>query len=97
MPEHPVIRTHPDTGKKLIYVNVAFTQYIKDWKPDESANMLKFLYSRAATPEYQCRFAWEDNSMAFWDNRSCQHYAASDYWPQVRKVERVTIIGDRPR
>ena len=97
MPEHPVIRTHPDTGKKLIYVNVAFTQYIKDCKPDESAKMLKFLYSRAATPEYQCRFAWEDNSMAFWDNRSCQHYAASDYWPQVRKVERVTIIGDRPR
>ena len=96
MPEHPVIRTHPDTGKKLIYVNAAFTKYIKDWDPEESSSMLKYLYSRAATPEYQCRFAWKDNSIAFWDNRSVQHYAASDYWPQVRRVERVTIIGDRP-
>ena len=96
MPEHPVIRTHPDTGKKLIYVNAAFTQYIKDWDADESSKMLRFLYSRAATPEYQCRFVWEDNSIAFWDNRSVQHYASSDYWPQVRRVERVTIIGDRP-
>ena len=96
MPEHPVIRTHPDTGKKLIYVNAAFTQYIKDWDPDESSRMLRLLYSRAVTPEYQCRFVWEDNSIAFWDNRSVQHYASSDYWPQVRRVERVTIIGDRP-
>ena len=96
MPEHPVIRTHPDTGKKLIYVNAAFTQYIKDWDADESSKMLRFLYSRAATPEYQCRFVCEDNSIAFWDNRSVQHYASSDYWPQVRRVERVTIIGDRP-
>ena len=97
MPEHPVIRTHPDTGKKLIYVNAAFTKCIKDWEVEESSNMLKYLYSRASTPEYQCRFVWKDNSIAFWDNRSVQHYAASDYWPQVRKVERVTIIGDRPR
>jgi len=96
MPEHPVIRTHPDTGKKLIYVNAAFTQYIKDWDSDESSRMLRFLYSRAATPEYQCRFVWEDNSIAFWDNRAVQHYASSDYWPQVRRVERVTIIGDQP-
>ena len=96
MPEHPVIRTHPDTKKKVIYVNAAFTQYIKDWDPEESQQMLNFLYSRASIPEYQCRFAWQDNSIAFWDNRACQHYANSDYWPNVRKVERVTIIGDRP-
>ena len=96
MPEHPVIRTHPDTKKKVIYVNAAFTQYIKDWDPEESHKMLNFLYSRASIPEYQCRFAWQDNSIAFWDNRACQHYANSDYWPNVRKVERVTIIGDRP-
>ena len=96
MPEHPVIRTHPDTLKKVIYVNAAFTQYIKDWDPEESAQMLNYLYSRASIPEYQCRFAWQDNSIAFWDNRACQHYANSDYWPNVRKVERVTIIGDRP-
>tara|TARA_Y100000766_G_scaffold104646_1_gene89561 strand:- start:27 stop:545 length:519 start_codon:yes stop_codon:yes gene_type:complete len=96
MPEHPVIRTHPDTKKKVIYVNAAFTQYIKDWDSEESQQMLNFLYSRASVPEYQCRFAWQDNSIAFWDNRACQHYANSDYWPNVRKVERVTIIGDRP-
>ena len=97
MPEHPVIRTHPDTDRKLIYVNAAFTQYIKDWDPEESSEMLRFLYSKATTPEYQCRFVWEKNSIAFWDNRSVQHYAASDYWPEVIRVERVTIIGDRPR
>ena len=96
MPEHPVIRTHPDTQKKVIYVNAAFTQYIKDWKEEDSKEMLTYLYSRASVPEYQCRFAWEENSIAFWDNRACQHYANSDYWPNTRKVERVTIIGDRP-
>ena len=96
MPEHPVFRTHPDTGKKVIYVNRAFTQYIKGWEENESKDMLDFLYSRASTPEYQCRFAWENNSIAFWDNRACQHYANSDYWPEIRRVERVTIVGDRP-
>ena len=96
MPEHPVIRTHPDTKKKVIYVNRAFTQHIKGWKKQDSDSMLQFLYSRASIPEYQCRFKWENNSIAFWDNRACQHYAASDYWPNIRKVERVTIIGDRP-
>ena len=96
MPEHPVIRTHPDTQKKVIYVNAAFTQYIKDWKEEDSKEMLTYLYSRSPVPEYQCRFAWEENSIAFWDNRACQHYANSDYWPNIRKVERVTIIGDRP-
>jgi len=96
MPEHPVIRTHPDTQKKVIYVNAAFTQYIKDWEEKDSKEMLTYLYSRSSVPEYQCRFAWEENSIAFWDNRACQHYANSDYWPNIRKVERVTIIGDRP-
>ena len=96
MPEHPVIRTHPDTQKKVIYVNAAFTQYIKDWEEEDSKEMLPDIYSRASVPEYQCRFAWEENSIAFWDNRACQHYANSDYWPNIRKVERVTIIGDRP-
>ena len=95
-PEHPIIRTHPDTGKKSIYVNKAFTQFIKGWDKEESDLMLNNLYSKASIPEYQCRFAWKNNSIAFWDNRSCQHYANSDYWPEVRKVERVTIIGDRP-
>ena len=95
--EHPVVRTHPETGRKGIYVNAAFTQHIVDMERDESDALLKHLYAQAAIPEYQCRFRWGVNSMAFWDNRASQHYAASDYWPQVRRMERVTIVGDKPR
>jgi taurine dioxygenase len=95
-PEHPVIRTHPETGRKGIYVNTAFTQEIVGMDADESAELLRVLYAQAAFPEYQVRFTWEPNSIAFWDNRACQHYATSDYWPNVRRVERVTIVGDTP-
>jgi taurine dioxygenase len=95
-PEHPVIRTHPETGRKAIYVNAGFTQEIIGIDPEESRELLDLLYRQAAFPEYQVRFRWENNSVAFWDNRSCQHYAVSDYWPNVRKAERVTIIGDTP-
>ena len=96
MVEHPVVRTHPETGRKGIYVNVAFTQHIVGMAKAESDSMLEHLYAQAAIPEYQCRFRWKKNSIAFWDNRACQHYAASDYWPALRQMERVTIIGDRP-
>jgi taurine dioxygenase len=95
-PEHPVIRTHPETGRKGIYVNLAFTQEIVDMDAEESRELLDVLYRQAAYPEYQVRFRWEPGSIAFWDNRSCQHYAVSDYWPNVRRVERVTVIGDTP-
>ena len=95
-PEHPVIRTHPETGRKGIYVNSAFTQEIVGLDPDESTELLQILYAQAQFPEYQVRFSWEPNSIAFWDNRACQHYATSDYWPHVRRVERVTIVGDTP-
>jgi taurine dioxygenase len=95
-PEHPVIRTHPETGRKGIYVNAAFTQEIVGMDPDESDELLTILYAQAQFPEYQVRFTWEETSIAFWDNRSCQHYAVSDYWPNRRQVERVTIIGDAP-
>ena len=95
-PTHPVIRTHPDTGKKSIYVNVAFTTHIEGFSDEDSRLMLNFLYNQATIPEYQCRFKWEENSIAFWDNRACQHYATGDYWPAVRRVERVTVIGDKP-
>ncbi len=95
-PEHPVIRTHPETGRKAIYVNVAFTKEIVGMDAAESAELLDLLYRQAAVPEYQVRFRWATNSIAFWDNRSCQHYAVSDYWPEVRRAERVTIIGDTP-
>ena len=94
--EHPVIRTHPETGQRLLYVNTAFTDHIKGMDRKESDELLKYLYSRAAIPEYQCRFRWAPGSLAFWDNRACQHYAASDYFPNVRIMERVTIAGDRP-
>jgi len=95
-PHHPVVRTHPETGRKALYVNAAFTVEILGMEKARSDALLAHLYAQAAIPEYQCRFRWETNSIAFWDNRASQHYAASDYWPAVRRMERVTIIGDRP-
>jgi taurine dioxygenase len=94
--EHPVVRTHPETGRPLIYVNVGFTDRIVGLSRPESDALLAHLYRQAETPEYQCRFRWAPNSIAFWDNRACQHYAASDYFPERRVMERVTIAGDRP-
>ena len=96
MMEHPVIRTHPETGRKAIYVNAAFTQNIVGLEKEESDALLAHLYAQATIPEYQCRFRWQQHSIAFWDNRAGQHYAASDYFPAVRRMERVTVIGDRP-
>jgi taurine dioxygenase len=95
--EHPVIRTHPVTGRKSIYVNVAFTSHIEGLRLDESNQLLTYLYRQASRPEYQCRFKWAPDSFALWDNRCVQHYAVSDYWPHRRVMERVTIVGDRPR
>jgi taurine dioxygenase len=95
--EHPVIRTHPVTGRKSIYVNVAFTVRIKGLRREESQQLLRYLYAQADLPERQVRFRWARGSVAFWDNRCVQHYAVSDYWPQERVMERVTIVGDRPR
>ena len=94
--EHPVVRTHPETGQRSIYVNNAFTSHIKDMAADESAQLLDILYKSAWNPDLQCRFRWQSGSLAFWDNRACQHFAASDYFPDVRIMERVTIAGDRP-
>ncbi len=95
-PSHPVVRTHPATGEKSLYVNKAFTQYIEGMSREESDALLQQLYAQAAIPEYQVRFRWAKNSIAFWDNRAVQHYAAADYWPARRQVERVTICGDTP-
>lgn len=94
--EHPVIRTHPETGERGLYVNIAFTDHIVGMDRAESDELLASLYRRAWLPEYQCRFRWAPGSLAFWDNRACQHYAASDYFPNVRVMERVTVAGDQP-
>eukprot|EP01041_Mallomonas_annulata_P024950 gene24950-45865_t len=93
---HPVVRTHPETGRRTLYVNTGFTTHIDGLSPKESDWLLAHLYAQATLPEYQCRFRWRPNSIAFWDNRACQHYAASDYFPAVRVMERVTVAGDRP-
>jgi len=95
--EHPVIRTHPETGRRLIYVNRFFVRSIVGRSPEASRAVINALCDAVALPEYQCRFRWEPGSVAFWDNRAVQHYACSDYWPDVRVMERASIIGDAPR
>ena len=93
---HPIVRTHPQTGEKAIYVNRGFTSHVEGLDPAASSRLLSYLYQQAGHPEYQVRFRWRKDSIAFWDNRSTQHYASSDYWPDVRVMERVTVVGDRP-
>jgi taurine dioxygenase len=95
--EHPVVRTHPVTGNRSIYVNAVFTSHVVGLARDESDALLRHLYRQAAIPEYQCRLRWRPDTFALWDNRCVQHYAVSDYWPARRVMERVTMIGDRPR
>ena len=89
--EHPVVCTHPVTGKKLIYVNSLFTLKIKSLNDSESSELLEFLCDHIKKDKYQCRFSWEINSIAFWDNRSVIHKPDNDYWPQLRRMERITI------
>lgn len=93
---HPIVRTHPRTGRRCLYVNAVFTSHVKDLAPEESDALLRQLFRQAAVPEYQVRFRWQPDSVAFWDNRSTQHYAVNDYWPQSRVMDRVTVVGDRP-
>jgi taurine dioxygenase len=93
---HPVIRTHPETLRKLLYVNGIFTQEIVGLSTDESEDLIGELCSYATLPELQVRWNWRPHDVAFWDNRSTQHYACSDYWPARRVMERATVIGDRP-
>ena len=93
---HPVVRTHPVTGRKSLYVNKTFTTHINDIPRAESDGILAFLHEHCAKPDYQVRFKWQPNSIAFWDNRCVQHLALWDYYPQVRSGYRVTVKGDRP-
>jgi taurine dioxygenase len=94
--EHPVVIRHHATGQRLLYVNRIFTDGIVGLDPDEGDQLLEYLYRQAETPEYQVRFRWSEHAVAFWDNRAVQHYAASDYWPQRRVMERASIMGPRP-
>ena len=91
---HPVVRTHPETGEKILYVNYTFTTRILDVPEEESQALLRLLYDRIKVPEYQVRFRWTPNAIGIWDNRSTQHYAVGDYWPADRVLERVTVSGD---
>lgn len=94
--EHPVVRVHPQSGKRSLYVNSLFTVGIKGMKEKESRALLDFLIEHMATPEFSCRFKWQANSVAFWDNRITQHKPVNDYFPQHRKMQRITIDGDLP-
>lgn len=104
--EHPVVRTHPETGEKVLFVNAFTTHFTNYHNPDRvrygqdftqgASALLQYLISQAAIPEYQVRFRWKPNSIAMWDNRSTQHYAVMDYPPCHRKMERAGIVGDKP-
>jgi taurine dioxygenase len=94
---HPVVRTHPETGRRSIYTNRAFVTEIDGVSPPESDDILEHLERAVSNPNVQCRFRWQVDSIAMWDNRCTQHFATSDFWPAHRRMERVTIAGDVPR
>ena len=93
---HPVVRTHPETGRKALFVNRTFTTKINELSIHESDSVLEMLFQHAEHIDHQIRFRWSKNDMAFWDNRCCMHRAIWDYWPEERKGRRVTILGDKP-
>ncbi len=93
--EHPVVRVHPVTGKKILYVNSTFTSHIKGFTRSQSDALLTQLFELARVPEFQARLKWQPGTLAVWDNRSTQHYAVGDFFPQHRKLHRITITTDQ--
>jgi alpha-ketoglutarate-dependent sulfate ester dioxygenase len=93
---HPVVCTHPATGKLHLYVNRPFVSHVEGLDPEASRDLLDRLCRQTDAPEHQCRFTWSEDAVAFWDNRAVQHYASSDYWPHRRTMERASIVGPRP-
>jgi taurine dioxygenase len=94
--KHPIVRTHPVTGKKGLFINRVFTLTIDGMTPEESRPLRRRLYEQASLPELQVRFRWRPGSLAQWDNRITQHYAVPDHGGQIRRMERVTLVGERP-
>jgi taurine dioxygenase len=94
--EHPIVRKHPETGRRTLFVNAIFTQQVVGLDREESDALLREIYRQANRVEYQVRFRWTAGAVAFWDNRATQHYASSDYWPQRRVMDRISIGGDVP-
>ena len=94
--EHPAVRTHPETRRKALYVNVAHTSHFKGWTEEESAPLLGYLFAHQVRPEFTCRFQWQPGSLALWDNRCAQHNPVNDYDGFKRVMHRVTLAGDRP-
>jgi taurine dioxygenase len=94
--EHPAVRTHPETGRKCLFVNVAHTSHFKGMTEAESAPILEFLFQHQIRPEFTCRFHWRKGSMAFWDNRASQHNPINDYHGHRRVMRRITLEGEVP-
>jgi taurine dioxygenase len=95
--EHPVVRTHPESGRKALYLNFGHTARFRGWTEQESAPLLDYLFMHQVQPEFTCRFHWEPGSLAFWDNRCTQHNPVNDYHGYRRVMHRVTLAGDTPR
>ena len=94
--EHPVVRTHPETGRKALYVNVAHTARFVDMTEEESRPLLRYLFEHAVRPEFTCRFRWQPGSLALWDNRCAMHNPINDYHGYTRRMHRITLAGDIP-